>query len=99
MATVQKRGKKWYAIFIDADGRQRQKSGYTDKGKTQQLADRLENEGRAIRLGDVDPQAEARRVERAKPISTQLADYKVKLQAAGRTQNHVAYTIADVEAL
>lgn len=99
MAAVQKRGKKWYAIYADAEGKQRQKSGYTDKMETLRLAQRLEDEGRRIRLGDVDPQVEARRIERAKPIESHLEQYKTSLEAAGRSAGHVAYTVADVQKL
>lgn len=99
MATVTKRGKTWTAIYLDAAGKQRWVKGYKDKVETKRLADRLEDEARRIKLGDVDPQAEVLRLERAKPIDSHVADYKAKLQAAGRSAGHVAYTIADVEKL
>lgn len=101
MATVTRKAKggKWYAIYKGADGKQKWKSGYTDKAETQRFADRLEDEARRIVLGDVDPQVELRRAERTKPITAHLADYRAKLEAAGRTPGHIAYTIADVEAL
>jgi integrase len=90
---------KWYAIFTDASGKQKWKAGYFDRAETLALARRLEDEARAVRLGDVDPQVEARRVERSRPIDAHVADYKAKLQAAGCSAGHVAYTVADVEKL
>lgn len=97
MATVQKRGMKWYAIFTDHQGRQRQKSGYTDKTETIRLANRLEDEARRIRLGDVDPQADARRIERAKPANDHLASFKAHMASKKRHPKHIAYTAKDVE--
>lgn len=99
MATVTRKvkGGKWYAIYTDQSGKQKWKTGYTDKAETQRLADRLENEARQVRLGDVDPQQELRRIERAKSIADHVAQYKASLQAAGRDKNHVAYTIRDIE--
>lgn len=99
MATLLKRGSRWYVIFVDASGKRRWKAGYTDKGETQRLANRMEEEARAIRRGDVDPQVEARRAERSKPITIHLANYRAKLQAAGRSDGHIHYTIGDIESL
>jgi integrase len=99
MATVTRKvkGGKWYAIFADQHGKQKWKTGYTDKAETQRLADRLEDEARKIRLGDIDPQHEARKIERAKGIRDHLTQYRISLEAAGRDRNHVSYTIKDIE--
>lgn len=99
MSTAVKQGKKWYAVYVDASGKQKWKVGYHDKAETQRLARKLEDEARSVRIGDVDPQVEARRIERARPVDLHIADYKAKLQAAGRSPGHIAYTVKDIEAL
>ena len=98
MATAIQRGKskKWYAVYKLADGKWKWLKGYKDKKETFALAQRLEDEQRKIKLGDIDPQADARRVERSKPIATHIEQYKANLQASGRDANHVAYTVADI---
>lgn len=102
MATVIKRGKKakvYTGVYYDHAGKQVWVKLYSDKGESVRAVQKLEEEARKIKLGLVDPQAEARRSELSKPIGTHIAEYKAKLQAAGRHENHIAYTIADVEAL
>ncbi len=98
---VVRNGKKehYYAVkYRDHSGVQRWIKGYSDKTETERLARKLEDEQRAIRNGDVDPQAETRRVERAKPIDTQISDYEASLKAAGNDAGYVKSTIRDVRA-
>src|SRR5665213_609435 len=97
MATLIKRGKKWSIKMYDASGNQKWITGYSDKAETQKLANRLENEKTQIQRGDIDPQHEQRKTERAKATTDHLAEYKSALQAAGNSANHVSYTIADIE--
>lgn len=99
MATVQKRGKKWYAVYKSISGKWKQQVGYKDKSETLRLAQRLEDEARKVITGDIDPKQEARKIERAKAITDHINNYKAHLQAKGSSQNHVAYTIADIEKL
>lgn len=61
------------------------------------LARKLEAEEHAIAIGDVDPQADARRVERAKPVADHIAMFKGFLQSKQTSADHIAYTIRDVE--
>jgi len=96
MATVLKRGKRWYAIYQGDDGRQRWKAGYHDKNETLKLARRLEDDAGKIRNGDIDPATEIKRAERAKAIDQHISGYESRLKAAGRSANHVDYTIQDI---
>jgi integrase len=98
MATVAKQGKKWYAVFKDASGKQKWIPGYHDKRETQAFSQRLEDEAHKVRVGDIDPRSEQRKVERAKGISAHVDEYKAALQAKGNSDNHVGYTIADINA-
>src|SRR5437867_3690348 len=97
MASLIQRGDVWYVRYYDAKGKRKLKAGYTDRTKTRQLGERLEMEKRAIQTGDVDPQAQERKKERVRPISEHVTDYRIALQARGSSDNHVAYTIADIE--
>jgi integrase len=99
MASLIKRGDTWTVVYLDASGKRKWVSGYASKPETQRLADRLEDEKRKIRTGEIDPLAEARRKERSKPITEHVAGYKAHLEAKGSSGNHVAYTIADIEKL
>src|ERR1035437_8150687 len=97
MAIVIKRGKKWYARYQDESGKQKWKSGFTDKAKTLHMANRLEDECRRVKLGDIDPQADARRLERAKAVQVHLDAFKSHMQAKARHHKHIAYTVKDIE--
>jgi integrase len=97
MATVTKRGDTWTAIYSDHNGKQKWVKGYTDKGETLRLAQRLEDEQRKIRLGDIDPQADARRIERSKPVADHLAAFRAHMESKVRHAKHVAYTVRDCQ--
>ncbi|HZL37322.1 MAG TPA: tyrosine-type recombinase/integrase [Tepidisphaeraceae bacterium] len=96
MATFVKRSGKWGFKYRDHNGKQIWVTGYTDKKETQRLADERENAARRIKLGDIDPAADSRRIERAKPSADHLAAFKASMQANARSDNHVAYTVRDV---
>jgi integrase len=97
MATVQKRGKKWYAIYKDEFKHWRQQRGYTDKGQTLKLAQKLEDQALAVATGMVDPDA----TRRAAATRTSLADHRAAWEqhmiAAGISQGYIAYATKDVE--
>jgi integrase len=98
VASLVKRGLKWYVKYYDAQGKQKWKKGYTDKAKTQRLlANKLEDEKTDIQLGILDPQAEVRKAERLRPVTEHIAAYRDALRSRGSSANHVAYTIADIE--
>ncbi|HZZ42449.1 MAG TPA: site-specific integrase [Tepidisphaeraceae bacterium] len=97
MASVIKVGKKWYVKLYDANGKQRKVKGYTEKSETMKLAARLENEKTAIQRGDLDPQLEMKKTERAKAVVTHIEEYKTFLRAKGNSTNHVSYTIRDIK--
>ncbi len=97
MASVTKRGKKWSAIYIDRNGKQKWKTGMTDKAKTLKLAQSLEDRETAIAAGQLDIHAEERAAERGKPIADHLAMFASHMEGKGRHANHCQYTIKDVE--
>lgn len=99
MASLVKQGKIWYIKMYDTAGKQKWIKGYTDKGETQKLAYKLENEKTQVVRGDIDPAIEARKVERAKPLTTHIDQYKAHLEAKACSRNHVSYTIGDINRL
>lgn len=96
MASVIKRGRVWYIKIYDHAGKQKWVKGYTDKAETKALANKLENEKTAIQRGDIDPQIEMRKVQRAKPATDHIDVYEIHLNALGRNKYHVSYTIGDL---
>ena len=44
MASLIKRGRVWYISYYVADGKKKMVKGYTDKGETRLLANKLEDE-------------------------------------------------------
>jgi integrase len=96
MAFVVKRGKKWTGVYTDRHGKQVWKVGFTHKDKTLEMAQKLEDEDRAIASGLVDPEETRRRDERQKPIANHIAEYSNALRAGGRSDNHIAYTLSDI---
>jgi integrase len=98
MASLVKQGDVWYVKYYDATGKQKWVKGYTQKGETEKLGHRLEDEKTRILRGDLDPQQEAQKVERRKAIADHIEEYRNHLTAGGRSDNHLSYTIADIEA-
>lgn len=96
MASVQKRGKKWYSIYKNQYGLWCQKVGYSDKSETLRLAQRLEDESKRILSGDLDPAVEAQRIQRSKPIEAHIQQFESHIRSNKRTLKHVRYTIQDI---
>jgi len=99
MASIVKQGKVYYVKMYDASGKQKWIKGYTDKAETRALAFRLEDEKTKLIRGDIDPAAEVRKVERAKPLTVHIDRYKAHLEAKGNSKNYVAYSIGDLKRL
>lgn len=97
MACVIKRGKVWYVKYRDVQGKQKLEKAYTDKARSVALANSRQNEVTGIRNGDIDPQQEQRKAERVRPVADHIRDYRIALEARGSSDNHVAYTVADIE--
>ena len=96
MAALIKRGGKWSVKYRDENGKQVWVKGFTDKGATRELAAQLDDRARAIKLGHIDPIAETEQIQRIRPASDLITAYEQHLSAAGRSSNHVAYTVADI---
>ena len=88
MAAFRKRGKVWYYRFVDADGVKIERSGCTDLQATKQLAGAAEAEAAKINAGLIDPKAEARRRQSARPLAEHLDEFRAHLLAKGSTAKH-----------
>jgi integrase len=87
----------YYARYKDQNGKWVKVKGYTDKTMTMRLARKLEDQAHAIVVGDRDPQAEARRLERAKSATEHLELYKADLVSKGRHPRHIHVVIDHIK--
>ncbi len=92
MASLRKRGKVWHFRFIDADGVQRERKGYSDKRETERFAASLELEAGRIKAGLVDPKAERFAASERKGIATHRTDFVAAMTAKGGDPKHVRQT-------
>ena len=86
MASVYKRGKdkkvkgaSWYFQYKDENGVYLTRKGFTDKGTTTQLANKLEREAKLRAMGLIDPELERQAVNRKSTIDKQLERYRTHL--------------------
>jgi hypothetical protein len=63
--------------------------GLRDKGLTEQLAAKLENEVMLKKCGLVDPEAERLATQRRRPLDKYLVDFEKHLRAKGRTPKYL----------
>ena len=101
MASVFKRGRDnekqrafWYVSYNDHTGKRRMKKGYTDKGLTEQLAAKIEQEVMLRRRGLIDPEDERRLKTKSSPIKEHLEAFKESL--GENTSKHVKLTMTRV---
>jgi integrase len=91
------KGKKrlYYYFNLDcADGKRKQKRAFTDKGKSEQLAAKMQHEEDLRRLGLIDPQQEQIKKRRATPLSESLKEFQEKI--AVNTPKHVKLIMSRV---
>ncbi len=92
MATTRKKGKKWYIIYRDEHGKQREIVGCTDRRETERMARDIEGRVARVRAGLTDPQADAIREHRSISIDVHLGDFESNLRAKGNTLKHALVT-------
>ena len=101
MATIYKRkadgkGSHWYFGYMDENGRQRTRKGYTDRKATAELAAQLEKDARRKRDGLIDPAAERLADQRKSSIDAMVEAYEVSLTGRKTTGKHVSLTLSRV---
>ena len=80
---------KYTILYTDEFGKRRKRAGYTDKKRSDRLANDLAERAREIRDGLADPKAEAYRDHAARPLADHLADWTKALEAKGATPKHI----------
>ena len=91
MASVYKRGSKWYASFKGVDGWQTKAAG-TDKTAAMQIANALETSARFRREGLVDPRDDAMAAAEKRPLAEHLADFKTDIVARRGNEGYAKQT-------
>ncbi|AMV40263.1 Tyrosine recombinase XerC [Planctomyces sp. SH-PL62] len=92
-----KKNKPWWIEYVDADGKRAYAKGFTDKGLTEQLAAKLENEVLLRRRGMIDPAQERLLAIKQAAISEHLAAFERSLDNA--TPKHRKLTMTRVRRL
>ncbi len=91
MASVYKRGNKWYASFKGPNGWTSKAAG-TDKTAAMQIANGLETAARFRREGLVDPKADALAAAEKLAIAGHLADFKRDIAARRGNEKYATQT-------
>jgi integrase len=93
MASVFKpEGSKQYIIMYRGEnGKRRKKVGYTDKQKSEQLANKLETAARDVRNGLADRKSESYRDHEARPLADHIADWQSFLVSQGASPKHAEH--------
>ena len=84
----------WYVAYSDENGKRRTTKGFTDKGLTEQLAAKLDNEVMLRKRGLIDPAQEKLATQRNNSIQNHLAAFKSSL--GKNTGKHVKLTMSRV---
>src|SRR3954451_19230488 len=89
-----KRPQKWYADWIDENGKRRFKcTNTTDAAAAQRIANKFEADAALRRDGVIDAQLEGICDQSRRTIESHLADYEAKYQAAGKDAAYIATTL------
>ena len=92
-----KKNKPWWIEYLDAEGNRAYAKGFTDKGLTEQLAARLENEAMLRRRGVIDPEQEKLARGRQMLVADALLAFDRSLE--NTTPKHRKLTMARVRRL
>ena len=106
MASIFKRGRDrndrtapYFIAYTDHEGRRRMRKGFRDKGLTEQLAAKIENEVMLRKSGLIDPQQERVAEQKRRPIEDHLQEFEGHLEGKGNTGKHVKLTLQRVRAV
>ena len=101
MSSIYKRSKKknspYWIQYFDHTGRRKTHKGFTDKGLTEQLAAKLENEAMLRKSGLIDPVSDDLASIKASTIEIELERYKEALAGKGTTQKHIDLCTGRIE--
>lgn len=91
-----KRGAPYWIQYTDHMGKRKTAKGFTDRGLTEQLAAKLENEVLLRRRGLIDPEEEKAAQQRLTSIDDHLTAFENSLKRADNTGKHVKLTMSRV---
>ena len=104
MASIYKRSRDrrrknatYWIEYLDADGQRRVAKGFTDKGLTEQLASKLENEALLRKRGIIDPLVEHILARKQEPIAESLDAFELSME--NNTGKHQSLTMTRVRRL
>lgn len=89
-----KKGEPYWIQYMNHEGERKTVKGYTDRGLSEQLARRLEDEARLRRTGMIDPDQEKYAKNRQSPILDALNAFERRL--GDNTTKHVKLTMRRV---
>jgi len=92
-----KKNKPWLIEYVDHEGKRAYAKGFTDKGLTEQLAAKLENEVMLRKRGMIDPAQERLLAVKQSPIADALAAFERSLDET--TPKHRKLTMTRVRRL
>ncbi len=93
MASVFRRGSRWYARYKDAAGAWVKEAGFTDKAATLQLAVSREREALLIRKGLAEPAA----FKSEQPLSEILQDFRASLNHKNVSERQIELVVRRCE--
>lgn len=88
------RGSCYYVGWTDVDGKRKMRKAFRDRGLSEQLAAKLENEVMLRKRGLIDPEIDRLDQSGRSPIAQHLAAYKKALSNRGTTTKHVAMAVS-----
>ncbi len=98
MASIYKKGRDkakkrsvWYISYTDENGKRKTVKGFRDKGQTEQLAAKLENEVMLRKRGLIDAKQERMAEQQRRPIEEHLDGFRRSL--GHNTDKHIDHTI------
>jgi integrase len=92
---ARRRGRKWYAQYLGADGKRKRVPLCTDKAAALQMLAGLERDAQRQRAGLVDRFAEHRQAS----VDAHVADYEVHLRNKGVSTKHLSETLRRLQAV
>ena len=91
-----KRGAAWHFEYIDEKGKPRMRKGFTDKGLTQQLANKTESDAKLRRDGLIDIEQEGINQRKRSSIEQHLLAFEKGQTSKKNTEKHVKLTMTRV---
>ena len=78
--------------YFDENSRRRPRMGFTDKGESDRLGRKLEDEARARRAGLTDGKAEAYKAHEDRPLTEHLQDFRQNIEHRGKAKRYAVQT-------